>query len=515
MESDKIWLTSNGRLCVNTTTLVFKPYHFEVLNLSSKNSILPATSSLSEKSCDNREFNLNGRREFKVYEDDNFNFLSVGPLGDLTPFVEENRIFGTIEGSNIPHDPSLELSLLVIQNGVIIAREKISECAEKFLFSESPKNKITYGKKKNFVRYLFAIPFTKLSGIDTSPGSKVSLALKATWSGQDTQSEKLSNVTEVSVLSAIQISKKERWLNYPDTYDSKGYNLLRTGGDKWMLPHASLLIKSILEKSPGWKVNDASKLNGGKFEIHDSHKDGLDVDIFNNFNFACFAQEANGDEGVLNNKWFQALNNIENFLTTLKKDLGYIDLIYLTRDQGVIDNKNCFSAFPKKFVESRFENRCLEGRLINLDEGGVKSLLTHWRGHHDHLHMKFNAANELGFIEYVPLDKLPVEEFSLTSVKFELNGNKLEISPRFLHEFDNKTILWRLQDKAGFLDPNAHIDYGKWLNDKIVFNYNKPSFNDSDTYWVYVTIGDTRTGQCVQHETKISISDKKISIIGD
>lgn len=93
----------------------------------------------------------------------------------------------------------------------------------------------------------------------------------------------------------------------------------------------------------------------------------------------------------------------------------------------------------------------------------------------------------------------------------EFNNSKLEVSPRNKEAFNDKIILWRFQDKQGFLEPNAHIDYGHWINDNIGYNNTEiPSLNGSNVYWIYLTIGDPKTGQCVQHSARIKVSDSKI-----
>ncbi|MFA5584375.1 MAG: hypothetical protein WDA09_09180 [Bacteriovoracaceae bacterium] len=364
------WSAVINELLFPDITLVFKPYHFEVLNKGAKESReLPPTSTLSKDSCENREFDLSGKSGFTVYEDNNFKFFSAGPLGDLTPFIKENRIFGEIEGANIPHTATLSLSLLVIQNGVVVTEQEINECAKSFLFRESPENKLKYKRKTNFLRYLFSLPFEKLTRVDIRPGSKVSLALKATWlSSSDIKVEVLSNETELTVLSAIQVSKKDKWAGTPDTYDDNGYNILRTGGDKWMIPHAALLTESILNNSLGWRINDASKLNGGEFKIHNSHREGLDIDIFNNFNFACYPEESQGDEKALEKKFSESLNRIEKFLINLKSKFGYIDLIYLTRNQEeVVDKeKNALQSFQENMLNRVLKIDVLRGDLLVL-----------------------------------------------------------------------------------------------------------------------------------------------------
>lgn len=104
--------------------------------------------------------------------------------------------------------------------------------------------------------------------------------------------------------------------------------------------------------------------------------------------------------------------------------------------------------------------------------------------------------------------------FVWTLQEFEFLNNRLKVSPRSQKSFDDKIILWRIQDKEGFLDFNAHIDYGHWLGNKVDYSIkNMTSLNGSDVYWIYVTVGDTKTGQCLQHEVKVRVLDNKLSFI--
>lgn len=56
---------------------------------------------------------------------------------------------------------------------------------------------------------------------------------------------------------------------------------------------------------------------------------------------------------------------------------------------------------------------------------------------------------------------------------------------------------------------------GLWIAyDKVEYNIKDLTpLNGSNVYWIYVTIGDTETGQCLQHEAKVRVSDDKISFI--
>lgn len=120
-----------------------------------------------------------------------------------------------------------------------------------------------------------------------------------------------------------------------------------------------------------------------------------------------------------------------------------------------------------------------------------------------------------GSINYIPIVKPLKETYTLDKVAITPVGDKLELTPYENLLFANKVILWRVQDGEGYGKPDLHIDYGRWEKGGIVYtDPNKPTFNSSNIYWLYVTIADPANGGCIDYTAKFKISDdKKIKMI--
>lgn len=69
--------------------------------------------------------------------------------------------------------------------------------------------------------------------------------------------------------------------------------------------------------------------------------------------------------------------------------------------------------------------------------------------------------------------------------------------------------------QGGFVAFTATVDSSVVidLEASVCNNKNETSLNGSDVYWIYVTVGDIKTGQCLQHEAKVKVSDNKLSFM--
>lgn len=60
--------------------------------------------------------------------------------------------------------------------------------------------------------------------------------------------------------------------------------------------------------------------------------------------------------------------------------------------------------------------------------------------------------------------------------------------------------------RKSVLEPSSDIDYGRWEKGDIVYtDPNKPTFNSSNIYWLYVTIADPANGGCIDYTKKIKM----------
>ncbi|MFA7614702.1 MAG: hypothetical protein WCY48_10740 [Candidatus Caldatribacteriota bacterium] len=501
-------------------TLTFRPYHFEVENKSAEplDNKLPMTDFSNVVECSNQKYNLTSGH-FSYYFDNEFKFLSAGELKDLAYTVSENRIFGEMSGTNIPRK-NLTLTLAIFQGGVKFGEFPLSKCAKEFLSQDMSEKSFSYGRKTNFVSYLFAIPFESLKLLHVSNGSKVKIALKAEWVNEEGifQSQ-FSDEKELTIL--VSTNRGKKIFGGIDTYDTPKKGMLRTGGDKWLLPSVSKKTEEILDANPTWGLNDGSKLNGGRFKPHEEHRVGTDIDIGNDFNFVTIESFAEVNESKRKALWQSQLSQIERFLNSVESQYPYIKNIFLTRKLTDKEEGRKKVKFDPRFVDSYFENRCLNGRFISLEmKKNYRSLLTHSSGHYDHLHIGFNDVNDFnGSINHIPITKPLKEDYTLDKVAITPVGNKLELTP-FENENENslfadKVILWRVQDGEGYGKPDLHIDYGRWVKGEVEYtDPNKPTFNSSDIYWLYVTIADPASGGCIDYSAKFRLSDdKKIKMI--
>ncbi|MFA5583832.1 MAG: hypothetical protein WDA09_06420 [Bacteriovoracaceae bacterium] len=500
-------------------TLTFNPYHFEVENGGEKfqESVLPETEFSEIANCFDNKYKVR-TANFKHYFDDDFKFFSAGDLKNLASHIKMNRIFGEMTGTNILRK-NLTLTLVVFQNGVKFGEFPLSKCAKEFLELDKSKKKFHYGRRINFVSYLFAIPFQSLKFLDVSTGSKVKIALKALWLDEDDIVQSLlSDEKELRIL--VSTNRGKKIFGGLDTYDTPRYGMLRTGGDKWLLPSVSRKTEEILDANPSWGLNDGSKLNGGKFKPHKEHKTGTDIDIGNDFNFLSIESFANVDESKRKKIWLNQLSQIERFLSNVQDDYPYFENIFLTRELTLIDKKTDEKVvkIDPRFVDSYFENRCFNGRFISLRMNKEdRSLLTHSTGHHDHLHISFNDVEDVsGAITLIKSLEPSKETYSFDRIAITYDANKLKLSPHDNKDslFKDKAILWRVQDGEGYGNFDLQIDYGFWQNGLVKYNHERPTFNSSNIYWLYATIADTTNGGCVEYKAKFKINDdKKINVI--
>ncbi len=509
--------------------LQFIPYHLNAKNVKPTPLISTINPNCEESSYfdvgEDDRFNI-GSYPTKPSErmlDESFKFFSAGSSWFMSPQITENRIHARyILYTNKPEYHVIENpTLLIVQGGDVRKEIGLSKCVKHELDQMDFKDQ--FDATKNLVKYMFSIPFPNSSDeefLNTSPGARVSLFLKAKVSNGHDSFYKLSNEVDVPVLVASSLERAFWFGVVPpvglDHYDSPSSGMLRTGGDKWLMPYYKETITNILWiNSLGWKINDFSKLNGGHFPGHVSHNDGLNGDLSTaGFNFQNISDD---------NQWDLILDKIESFFLNNEIFYNIIYTSFLTRSNSPADQGNDFGPDA---IDSRFRNRCLGGhplskRYISFNKDDIeKSLLRHSAGHEDHLHVRFNDVySDTGEpIKHVlqPLD-YDLDDLWFEIVKETVNGTqveKIQITPRDednIPAWSSIKILWRFQDSKNFDTIDYSNQYGRWPSSTSYLNESNNKFRKQSKpsmipiKHLYVTFADINSGSCVQRYIEVDM----------
>lgn len=493
----------------------FLPYHFNPENVRSPATPIPATSG--EYDCGNYLFDIERQATFfKKNIDLNFEYLSLGSTWDMSRLVTENRIHGLLRIIGRTKKDVKNLSLLVFQSNQLRFEAPLAKCAHESFLRTADDHIVEYGFNSSLVGHLFEIPFNRPDlSFDTSAGSRVTLYVKAeVRRAGDEYLDSYSNAVDLEVLVSPQVASS-RWYSLVDHYDSDAVGLLRTGGDKWIVPAYASYIRDILIHKGNWNINDLSKVNGGYFPGHASHRGGRDADFrFDAFAGALFdfSRLTQGDGGSGNNGWAIVLDEIESFIMKLNPEI--IETVFVTKEQfQVYRNRNFGNSYDKRYVMTKFENRCLQfengSRYISFAEiPYTRSLLTSSLDHWEHLHVRFNSLNSDGTPERLSMS-LPVEDFSSLKFSIEADG-KLRIVPRDSSDFSSTTkILWRYQTKKGFDSFDQDIQFGRWVSGNTVIESLKDDplrFSANSLRYLYVTLANSESGGCIEKNFELDVS---------
>jgi hypothetical protein len=496
---------SKLRLRSANLTSVFvdwNPLHLNYLNDATTTMV--STSEIPEEECEDQKFSMD-KPSIKFSLDRSFNYFSAGQLNDLGGHISENRIWGSLTVSKASHVVLHDIYLIGYQNDIEKFRTPLSTCARRKLSELQNSTYSVLSYNKSLVDFLFAVKFP--IGLETAPGSKVSLTVAADVTISNKRILFFGNEIEPTVLVATPVPQS-RWYSFIDSYDINIKDTLRTGGDKWVLPGYSNAITNLLASNSDWGVNDISKLNGGQFPGHDSHTDGRDADFkfdpFNGLEFKlnCLITDA---------KWKRALDKIEAFLVNSSSQFHLIETIFITREADFkVPAKDCEDV-DRKFMEMRFENRCLANRFVNFDMPLLSgSLLKHQPQHYDHLHVRYNLPQPNGTPLSNPI-QIPASSYDLDKLWFQIVDDELVITPKIPSEFTNMVVLWRFQDVEGFDSYDSNVEFGQFVGNTPqlkINNFKKPVSKSlrNPIKHIYVTFGNNYNGGCRIVHTSIDLS---------
>lgn len=495
--------------------LRFFPYSLNILNKSDFS--MDATEDPDCKNpnfevLNNPSFNIVDLKQSKRLDDLNFFHLSVGDIWDMKFNIFDNRIHAyfdilptTIKFVEMP-------TILIVQNDEIKKELELSKCAKEFYNSSAFSN--IYPFNTNIVKHLFSLKFSDSLGIDTSYGSKVSIYLKAKVTDGKKTFVKLSDPVEVPILVASHVPRS-KWFGNVDSYDSEGVGLLKTGGDKWILPYYENVLFNMISNADQWQINDLSKINGGSFPGHDSHSGGTDGD-FSVFGFNLSSKNEDPSS------WKAILDKIESFLENNENLFPLIQTIYLSRAQLSSYRPSFSQCYEQKFVDSRFQYRCIGNnpdlkRFIWFDKNtNHRSLLKHWNDHYDHLHVRYEPLKENGTPQYN--DPQPPSNWDLDDFWFsfeQVDGEQvLNVELKDEGNFpSNLKFFWRFQNKKEFDDIATSIQYGPTFEESVTCGVVQPTpkeskFVDPNKH-IYVMIADLQNGGCVERYVELNLDGVK------
>lgn len=169
--------------------------------------------------------------------------------------------------------------------------------------------------------------------------------------------------------------RRTRFVQLNDAPGLKVRNPERAWGSDFVIEHLQTITanyqQSFPEAMPVW-VHDISKRRGGKFRPHLSHRDGKDVDIR-----LVLKKETD--------KYMQATPrtlHAERNWFVLKSliDTGDIDVVFLDRRL-----QRVLYRFARQQGYTHEELR----RIFEFAGGQSDAIVKHWKGHADHLHVRF------------------------------------------------------------------------------------------------------------------------------
>lgn len=492
----------------------FYPYNFSPKNSGSTSSISKTTGDYS---CSDSTFNLATNGSIRIAEKEDVKYFSVGPAWDMINILSENRIHGWLRVSGKKKENVENITLVGVQDDIIKFEVPLSKCAGVKFAALGANDQVSFPISNNLVGHLFSVPLNTPNSINVNPGSKISLYAKAKILKGNTSFLSISNETETQVLVAAQVAES-RWYSKVDLYDSSEAGMLRTGGDKWILPAYAQMVRNILIAAGNWNINDLSKLNGGNFPGHSSHDSGRDADLRFDptstkfFNFSLFPESTTTPQVTL---WQNALSEIETFFNTVSSNFNVVETIFITREQSAeYHDPNFSSAFTKQFILNKFQSRCLtthKKRYVDFYESPhEKSLLSHALDHWNHIHIRFNEPEGNGLARIIE----PVSPtLDLDSLWFRFNeDDKLVIEPITPSNFTDTAILWRFQPEENFDNLNMETQFGRWKKGVISLQQTSEknlNTNDPVIRYIHVTFANTQNGGCIQRSVAVDMGDKK------
>ena len=497
---------SKGKIKV--VDVLFTPESMSVMNRKVQEGI----SLERQKSVPNSGVDCSSPEGYSVADETRYKpsveaikFLSIGDRNSLTKYIE-NRIYGTLSFENLNRKDIEDIRLIVWHYNAIkfeprISVTRLSKCNLEMFENLPSDSKVKFTTKKDLSRPLFAISASSLADFDKSNGQKIVMYVEAdirTVNGLETiESDSLALDTLVSVAGSYSLGIEE-------DYDSSAVGVVRTGGDKWVLPAYSGMIGSMISSGSTpeivWGVGDLAKLNGGTFLGHQEHTDGRDADIkFKDidtpghefyFNFKLISGE---------DDWNKFLDSFENLLKGMKDKFKYIQDIYLTRKEVAEDID------ASEWLNVRFANRCFEGRLIQFERSKREgSLIIAMPGHWHHAHIKLNEVDGMtGNPVAYSLDSKPTDDLDKFYYELDSSGQNLKITPISSSFLVDKNIAWRFQNIDEYRDFDMDLELGPLKNvpsEALKIITSKSSIPKK---FIKLTIAYKGSGSCVQREVEI------------
>lgn len=458
---------------LSKTMIEFSPQNLSPMNLR-ENKII--TKNIGNERCDDSRFFLRNNRETLGILREEIRYLSAGET-PMMPRFYENRIYGDLNITGIPISNISGIYLVGEQNGKEIFKEGLSKCSlrkfEDRRRAQPDSQVINISDEDSLVGHIFGISKHSLNEVQTyySPNF-VSVPLDGIISMKIVVEFitpikgvffKESSVMIKRILSSPDLNLL---LSYNPNYKLEDYDLgevgtIRTGGDKWIRPIYAKILEGIIRdsnrKAPeNWMINDISKLNGGRFEGHDTtHDIGIDVDL------VLMGRGFNLESKRTLNALERLLEGSKNFNEYIRDYIVTVPNYY--KPKGPEDTSPLERSYSS-LIEKRFQNRCIGDRIVRLPiEKGTGSVLRHIKTKHtDHTHLRFNKVGTAsGPLKVVK--KLP-KNVSLNDFDFRYN-DKNELIVRFRHglksKYADKRVLWRYQDKERFDDTQLNVSFGE------------------------------------------------------
>ncbi len=171
-----------------------------------------------------------------------------------------------------PNDAITDLELVIIQNGLEVATGKWDFDGNTTLknYVESPFGIV--GKKFITAEQLFSIKNSAASLIDMSQDGFVHLQIRATSKDGHTATYTVGSFNALT-----------RYTQTSAAYRYGGRDDVIEGGDDWCKPSTLSTVISLWNNfgiSIGYLTGDISNMNGGFFERHAGHRNGVDIDAY-------------------------------------------------------------------------------------------------------------------------------------------------------------------------------------------------------------------------------------------
>jgi hypothetical protein len=175
------------------------------------------------------------------------------------------RIHGTIRIKGDPTDSLKSLEILVIRAGHIVATGRLPYALRSKLLTSFGNDGVI---ELTTSQFLFAVPASDLTELDTNKETTVYFKVKATSTKGETHAKQARK--------AIVLVRYTHGKRYGDDHDED------EGGDDWIRPS----IRPVITHFAGLETGDISNMNGGPFldpdpnKSHKTHTDGTHVDAW-------------------------------------------------------------------------------------------------------------------------------------------------------------------------------------------------------------------------------------------